>query len=294
MLPPLVKRYFPDRVGLMTSLYATILSICTLVPPLVAVPVADSVGWRVSLGMWGAITVVAVVPWVAVLAGGRRARRADPDDHLEEVGPALAARVSRAPLAWAMGILFATSSLNAYAFFAWLPELMQDVAGVGPAGAGALLSLYAGMGIPAAILVPIVLVRTRRVGLLVAAGVGCFLTGDLGLLLAPAAAPWLWAALTGLGPLLFPLCLTLINLRTRTHGGAIALSGFTQGLGYAFGATGPLVVGVLHQVSGGWTWPLIFLTATAFAAIAAGVVAARPGMLEDQLGRAEPADARVG
>ena len=41
LLPPLVKRYFPDRIGLVTSLYATVISISTLLPPLIAVPVAD-------------------------------------------------------------------------------------------------------------------------------------------------------------------------------------------------------------------------------------------------------------
>jgi CP family cyanate transporter-like MFS transporter len=86
----------------------------------------------------------------------------------------------------------------------------------------------------------------------------------------------------GLGPLLFPLCLVLINVRTRTHEGSVALSGFTQGLGYTLGALGPLVVGLLHQVTGGWTVALIVLTATALAAAAAGFVVARPRALEDR------------
>ena len=52
LLPPLVKKYFPDRVGLMTTLYATALSVSTFIPPLLAVPVADAAGWQFSLGMW--------------------------------------------------------------------------------------------------------------------------------------------------------------------------------------------------------------------------------------------------
>jgi CP family cyanate transporter-like MFS transporter len=73
----------------------------------------------------------------------------------------------------------------------------------------------------------------------------------------------------------------LINLRTRTHAGSVALSGFTQGLGYTLGALGPLAVGLLHQLTGGWTVALIVLLATALAAAAAGAVVARPRTLED-------------
>ena len=89
-------------------------------------------------------------------------------------------------------------------------------------------------------------------------------------------------ALAGLGPLIFPLALVLINLRTRTHDGAIALSGFIQSVGYTFGAFGPLVVGVFHELTGGWTVPLLFLLALAVAV--AGCRAGRSpasGKLED-------------
>lgn len=76
--------------------------------------------------------------------------------------------------------------------------------------------------------------------------------------------------------------LVLINMRTRTHAGSVALSGFTQGVGYTLGALGPLVVGLLHQTTGAWTVPLIVLTVTALAAAAAGAVVARPRALEDR------------
>ena len=281
LLPPLVKRYFPDRVGLLTSLYATVLSLSTLVPPLVAVPVADSIGWRYSVGMWALLAVVAIVPWVGILMRSRESRHVDAV--IEEPGGPAMGRVWHAPLAWAMGVTFGVSSLNAYAMFAWLPELLHDVAGTGPAAAGALLSLYAAMGFPAGLIIPVLATRMRNVALLIYLGVAFFVVGDLGLLFWPAQATWLWVLLAGLGPLLFPLCLVLINLRTRTHEGSVALSGFTQGTGYVLGALGPLLVGLLHDWTGGWLWPLLFLLVTAAAAAVAGVVVARPGALEDHV-----------
>lgn len=280
LLPPLVKRYFPDRIGLVTSLYATVMSVSTLLPPLVAVPVADAAGWHVSVGMWALVTVLAILPWLRILISHRPAHPAS-DVEVETAQPALAGRVWRSSLAWAMAVLFAVSSLNAYAMFAWLPQILHDVAGVPPLDAGALLSVYAGMGIPAGLLVPLLASRMRNVAVLIYVAVGFFVVGYLGLILVPGAATWLWVALAGLGPLLFPLCLLLINMRTRTHAGSVALSGFTQGLGYTLGALGPLAVGVLHQLTGSWTLALIVLTGTALAAAVAGAVAARPRYLED-------------
>jgi CP family cyanate transporter-like MFS transporter len=278
LLPPLVKRYFPDRIGLLTSLYATVLSVSTLVPPLIGVEVADSVGWRFSVGMWAVIAVLALLPWVGILLRSRESRHVD--GVVEEPGSAVIGRIWHAPLAWAMAVTFAVSSLNAYAMFAWLPELLHDTAGSTPVQAGGLLSLYSAMGIPAGLLIPVLATRMRNVGLLIYLGVAFFVTGYLGLLLWPAQATWLWVVLAGLGPLLFPLCLVLINLRTSTHEGAVALSGFTQGIGYVLGALGPLLVGVLHDLTHGWLWPIVFLLITAVAAAFAGVVVARPATLE--------------
>ncbi|MFB9310363.1 CP family cyanate transporter-like MFS transporter [Agromyces hippuratus] len=279
LLPPLVKRYFPDRIGLVTTIYVTAMSVSTFTPPLVAVPVADAAGWRVSLGEWAFVAAISLVPWIAMLL---HPKRQAPEALPEEADPGLLRYALRSPLAWSLTIVFAVSGFNAYAAFAWLPTILHDIAGVSPAEAGALLSLYAAMGLPAGLLVPLLAARYGKVGLLVAVAVATFVVGYLGLLLVPGWATWLWVALAGIGPLLFPLALVLINLRTRTHAGSVALSGFVQSGGYLIVAVGPLVVGLLHEATGGWTWPILFLLASAVPAAIAGVVVARPQYLEDE------------
>ncbi|UFS60094.1 MFS transporter [Subtercola endophyticus] len=313
LLPPLVKKYFPDRIGLVTSLYATAMALFSLFPPLVAVPVTDAAGWRVAVGLWAVFALAAMVPWVTLFV--RERRRSEHPEHptagrIDASAPqsdgeagdgqagdgqagdgeasagkardgAAIGRVWHSGLAWSLAIMFGFTALNAYAFFAWLPELLTDRAGVDAAQAGSLLALYAAVGIPMSLIVPVLAVRLKNIGLLVWFGVVCYIAGDLGLLLVPSVATWLWVALCGLGPLLFPLSLVLVNLRTRTQAGSVALSGFMQGLGYLIGASGPLVVGILHQNSGSWTGPLIFLTATIPVVLVAGLFVARPRMLED-------------
>ncbi|TFD48847.1 MFS transporter [Cryobacterium frigoriphilum] len=282
ILPPLVKKYFPDRIGLVTSLYVTVVSLSALIPPLVAVPIADAAGWRVSLGLWGVLTLFALVPWVTMIV---RHRRAPADPRVEEADATILRRIWGSSIAWAIAVVFAASSLNAYAMFAWLPQLLIDRADVSPTEAGVMLSLYAAMGFPCAVIIPALTARLKNVGLLVYLGVVFFVVGDLGLLLIPDTLTWLWVSLAGLGPLFFPLALVLINLRTRTHEGAVALSGFVQSVGYLIGAIGPLAMALLHELTGAWTWPLLFLLATALLVTIAGAVINRPHMLEDDLAR---------
>lgn len=282
LLPPLVKRYFPDRVGLMTALYVTAMSISAFTPPLIAVPVADAAGWRVALGQWAIVGALSLVPWIALLVHPkRRAPEALPD----EADRGQLRHALRSPLAWALAVVFAMPGFNSYSAFAWLPEILRDLAGVSPAEAGALLALYAAMGLPAGLIVPVVAARYGRVRLLIVVAVVALVIGYLGLLLVPTAATWLWVALAGIGPMLFPLALVLINLRTRTHSGAVALSAFVQSVGYLMVAIGPLLVGILAEQTGGWAWPLLLLLASAVPTAIAGAVVARPRYFEDERDR---------
>src|SRR5690606_19907541 len=220
LLPSIVRRYFPDRVGLLTSLYATIMSISTTVPALIAVPVSDAAGWRSSLAVWMLVSLIAAVPWVAMLLQRRAVSDpAHPEGPVAGVRGAgrLGTRMLRSPTAWAIAVIFGSSSLSAYACFAWLPRLLVDHAGASEATAGALLALYSFMAFPSSILVPVLAARfPRSAPLLALAGAVFFVVGYLGLLIAPAAAPAVWVGSAGLGPLLFPLALVLINLRSAS------------------------------------------------------------------------------
>jgi CP family cyanate transporter-like MFS transporter len=71
LLPPIVKRYFPDRIGAVSAIYITVISFGASIPALVAVPVADSAGWRISLGIWFLVAITAAVPWIGMLLRGR-------------------------------------------------------------------------------------------------------------------------------------------------------------------------------------------------------------------------------
>lgn len=279
LLPPLVKTYFPDRIGLMTTLYSTTMAVATMLPPLIAVPVADAADWRFSLGLWAVFALVAVIPWVTLLI--REHRGGVPDELVESASPRAFGRMWRIPLAWALVVGFTVSGTVAYTSFVWLPRILVDTAGVTPAVAGALLSLFAAMGLPASLLVPVLVVRHNATRALFGVAVTAGLVGLAGLLIVPGSVTWLWVALLGTAPLLFPLTLVLLGLRARTHEGAVALSGFVQSIGYGIVALFPVGIGMLHDATGSWAWPLFVLAAVIASAIPAGVVAARARTVED-------------
>ena len=287
LLPPVVRRWFPDRVGFVTSLYATLLSISTAVPALVAVPVADAVGWRASLGTWTLVALIAAVPWVTVLVQRREPVQPTLDTGAVDLAPApgrLGLRMLRSPTAWAIGVAFGSSSLGAYAAFAWLPQLLVDRAGVDDAAAGALLAVFSIMGFPGGLLVPVLVARfPRSTAPLVLLGGVLFAIGYLGLLVAPETAPVVWVVSAGLGPLLFPLALVLINLRSASQRTTVALSGFVQTVGYLLGAVGPFVVGILHDATGAWTAPLVFLLAALVLVPFSAIVLARGRLVDAEV-----------
>ena len=282
MLPPVIKKYFPDRIGQLTAAYATLMAVSLAVPPLIATPVAAAAGWRVAVGCWAILAVGALLPWIVVLA---KARRVEVNDAtVSGPRPELLGRMIHSRTAIALAIAFSVTAFNIYAFFAWLPELLRERAGATPAEAGALLALLGIMGLPLALVTPILATRVRNAGALVGVGVALFVVGYLGLLFVPTVVTWLWVMLVGLGAVMFPLCLALIGLRARSQDGAVALSGFVQGIGYASGAFGPLLLGILHDASGDWTVPLLLVLGTSAVGIVPAVLLRRPSYVEDEIG----------
>lgn len=279
VIPPLVKRYFSDRLALLSSVYIVMVQLGTVFPALITVPIADAHGWRLSLGMWAALAFAAALPWIAVLRTRRANARFDttelPADPAESTG-----KVWRSPLAWGMAFMFGMTSLITYSMFTWLPTIFGD-AGADAAFGGSMVGIFALIGLVAALSAPIVVGRMANPFPVV---IGCavfFFIGFAGLLFAPMSAPLVWVLALGLGPSTFPMALTLINLRTRTGAGSAALSGFTQGVGYSVACVGPLLFGTLHTMTGGWPVPFAFLTVAVLILMAGAWVACKPRFLED-------------
>jgi CP family cyanate transporter-like MFS transporter len=281
VLPPLVKKYFPDRVGLLTALYVTLFAISTAVAPQLAVPISEAAGWRVAVGVWSIVGVAAALPWIVVLIQNRAERRAltGPTYHRPPApGPRI--RPWRSPIGWGLALIFAGCSSNTFALFTWLPAVLID-RGFTPTAAGSMLALYAIIGLPTSLVVPLIVARTPRPFPIGVAFTLMFAIGYGGLLLAPSTSAPLWVVVFGLGQGTYSYALLMINKRTRTTAGSGALSGFAQGVGYALAGLGPLMFGLLHDFSGSWTASFALLCGCLLALTAGLLMTNQPRMLED-------------
>jgi CP family cyanate transporter-like MFS transporter len=285
LLPVLVKREFPERVGLMTGVYSMSMAAGTAFAAAAAVPLEQGLGgeWRPALASWAAMSVLAVLPWAGLLLDRER-RGPDASDGGAaapgaEPRPRLRLRHSRT--AWMLTVFFGVQSGGAYSIMGWLPQVLRD-SGVAASSAGQLLAVTQLVGVPMSFVIPALAGRLRDqrpvVVVLVAAG----LSGYAGLIFAPAAAPLLWALLIGLLNSCFPLALIMIGMRARTGDGTIALSSFTQSLGYLLSVPVPIAVGALYQATGGWTVPLSLLAALMLPQLLSGLLAGRNRYIEDE------------
>lgn len=287
LLPPLVKAYFPDRMSLVTGIYVTCLTLSSAIPALVAVPLADSGGWRFSLGIWAAFGAAAIAPWAfAILRdGGARLAPKHPAPAVAQTAPTgeppVVGKIWRSPSAWGMGVMMGLNSFIVYVMFAWLPTMLTD-AGVPEATAGTMLATYSFLGIAGALLGPWMINRARHYLLVIFAVLSMYLVGFGGLLLAPGAAPWLWITALGLGGSIFQILLALINVKARSTSSAAQLSGFSQGLGYALAALGPVLVGYLHGAGAGWNVVYLVLLGCVLITAAAAPVVTRRTVVEDE------------
>lgn len=280
MMPVLVRRAFPSRIGLVTGLYSMGLTGGTAVAAALTVPIADAAGgnWRIGLVFWAIPAALAAIMWVGV-AGWVRIRHGGPPAGASGGG----LRIGRSRTAWAVAILFGLQSTQAYVTMGWVPQIYRD-AGLSPTYAGVLLSLIPAIGVPTAFIVPTLAARLRSQSWVAVALSALGFLGYFGLWTMPTVVPWFWVLVLGVSQGVFPLALAMIGMRTRTAAGTVGLSSFGQSLGYLISIPGPVLVGALYGATGAWNLPIALMLVLLVPQAIAGVFAGRPRYVEDDLG----------
>jgi MFS transporter, CP family, cyanate transporter len=266
LLPSLIKRDFPTRVGLLTSAYATVMGAVAAVASGVAVPIGQMApgGWRTALGCWIVLALAVVVLLLPRLRTSRPASEATLGHRLPW-GSALA---------WAVTAFMGLQSLGFYVVVTWLPQVLQDT-GVGAATAGWLLFLFQAVAVVTGLAAPAAMRWARDQRAVAAVSSAIVLVGYLGLLAAPGWA-LLWSAVLGLGGgACLVLALAFLGLRAQDAAAAGALSAMAQSIGYLLAAVGPVVFGLLHAVSSGWTVPITLMCVAAAGQVIVALAAGR-------------------
>ncbi|HEV7774131.1 MAG TPA: MFS transporter [Conexibacter sp.] len=268
LLPALVKRRFGEQATFITGIYSVALGVGAALAAGLAVPSERWLGdsWRAALAVWAVPALLSALLWLPLV-------RDVPDRGA--ASPRVRVSLWRDRVAWSVTGYMALLAVQFYSMVAWLPEIYRHE-GMSKGAAGALLSLSLTVGIPMGFVVGALAGRMRdQRPIVLAAGVAG-LAGWIGVLAAPSAVPSLWAILLGLGfGLGFTLVLALFVLRADDAPHAVALSGMAQSVGYTLAAIGPIAVGALHDLTGGWTTPLVVLVGVAAVDLAIGLGAGR-------------------
>ncbi|RRW62622.1 MFS transporter [Pseudomonas fulva] len=245
LLPGIVKRDFPQHAGTLTGVYTMALCLGAAMAAGATVPLAHVLGdnWAPALGFWMLPAVLAMLVWLPQARNGHGVHKV-----------AYCVRgLWRDPLAWQVTLYMGLQSSLAYIVFGWLPSILIG-RGLSPTQAGLVLSGSVIMQLFSSLAAPWLATRGRDQRLAIVVVMLVTLCGLFGCLYAPLSGLWGWAVLLGLGQGgTFALALTLIVLRSRDAHVAANLSSMAQGVGYTLASMGPFAVGLVHDLTGGWS-----------------------------------------
>lgn len=276
LLPVMVRKYFASRVGLVSSFYITLTAVSATAGSFFAVPIAQEFGWRTSLGQWILLAAITLLPLTFLLGNSH------PEKTSQSQAPQKA--IWRSPTAWAIAGVQGMTSVFGYVSFAWMPLMLLEHNSVSVSTAGLLLSLFAIMGLPVSILVPILATKYLKLHapiIFFSAAMG--VVGTLGILFVEN--QWLWLAVicVGLGPTMYPLAITLFNLRSKERSTVLAVSTFGQGISYSLATVMVFAIGVLRELTGGWELALWLMFTIALLSAASGIQIAKNHFVDDEL-----------
>ena len=277
-LPRLMRSRFPLRLGVTTGIYASGLISGSIVGASLTGPILDYMGepaaWRLPLALWGVLAGGALLAWAVVM----RPWRKEPID----VGSLSALNVAEAAAwspwrdlqAWISAAIFAAQGIVYYLMVAWLPAIYGE-AGTSATATAGLFAVFNAATLPAILLFPSWSdrIQRRRPPSLVAALL--VLIGVLGLLVSPLADPWrwLWPALAGAGISgAFAMALVL-PADVAPPGRTGAAAGMVLAIGYAAAALGPVIAGVVRDVTGSFDATLRLLPVIAVVMIVLSLLA---------------------
>jgi len=246
LIPVLIRQRYPERVPAITTAYATVMGCFAALASGVAVPLAQVLpgGWQSSLASSAVLAAIAFVLWLP---------HARPEGKKAEVPQGPAPHPPwRVPVAWQVTAFMGLQSTLFYIAISWFPAILRDH-GFSPVAAGWLLTLYQAAALLAGLAVPTLIRQFKDQRKLAVCTSSLSALGVLGILVAPqAATAWMVLLGCGAGPSLI-LALSFMGLRAHSQESAAALSLMAQSIGYLVAAFGPVLFGLVHDHTGGWT-----------------------------------------
>ncbi|WP_235619195.1 CynX/NimT family MFS transporter [Embleya scabrispora] len=268
LLPALIRRSVPaHRIQGVSALYITVMGVTAAVSSGISAPLSHTLpgSWHTALAWGVAFSVAAFFVWLPRMRGDK---------------PQAGDGVTRSPVPWRSGLAWQVSmfmglqSLAFYTAVAWLPSILIHH-GTSGTTAGWMLFYYQLMSLASGSLLPL-FTRGRHDQRWTAAGGSVVLAAGFVVLLSAPGLSVVACTLLGLGTgVCLVLALTFQSQRAGSAGEVAALAGMAQSIGYLVAASGPLLLGILHDATNSWTLPLVVLVGLCVAMAGAGYGAGR-------------------
>lgn len=286
LLPAYIKARYPDRAGPLMGVYTVSLYLGPALAAAGTLPLVEATGsWRIALLSWAVLLISAIPLWLPQV---RSAARTLPGR--KTAATQSLPRMWGNPLAWSVTIYFAVLSVLFYTVNGWLPSILQDRGSSAELGAG-VLTVVNFVAIPFALVVSVLVARTRSQVWATVSGSVLLGVGLAGILFAPDTAALWWGVCFGVGHgIATGVGFSLAMLRTRTAQGTAALGAMSQTAGYAFSAVGPVGAGALRDLSGSWDAVIWLILGIVVVQTLAGLYAGRALFVDDMKVVAESGD----
>lgn len=272
---PLLMQWFrPRELPLINGLNLAMTAVGIALSTFITAPLAEAVGWRTVLSIYGAVALVGAFLWMGlarvqlpVQSGGRLS--------LGEMWSVLRDRTT---------LLLAFADAGPFAQYialtTWLPTFYYEVHGMSLNAAGSAVGLVPLVGVAALIVAGVLSMRVvRRRPFLILSGVVGGLAGSATFLLAGSAAIYPALLLLGFGawfylPILFTIPMEVPDAVPERVSLVLATIGT---LGGFLSFVAPLAVGILTDVLGSYIPGFVIFAVLSWSLVIAGVMLTETG-----------------
>jgi len=249
LIPGIIARHVPKSRGLTTGIYSAGLAMGVAIAAWLAVPSANWLGgWRPALAVWGVFAAVTTVAWLSLIPRMRRTI------HDHEDTPLIQRRLPwRSRTAWFVVAYTTAIMIIGFSGLAWITPLYVEL-GESIDYAAGLFVLFQTVQLLAMLTLPTITdyTKDRRPLLFITLGAGAL--GIAFLLFFPLSMAIPAVALFGLG-LGGGSTMGLILLvdYAGNQADAARLGAMTLLIAFIVGASGPLILGTLHDLTGSFS-----------------------------------------
>ena len=270
LIPSVIKHRFEKKMGQMTSVYVSCMTLSAAVGVGATIPIAKHFGWswQYALSLWAIFAMVALIFWIPFF-NQRTIKQAS--ELVADKKP-----IWRYPMAWWVSLFLGLQSIIFYALITWLPSMVVSK-GMTNTFATEVTFILLLFTIPTSIFVPIFCSKLKSQSGLIAGICLFYILGLCLLLVAHTHISITWAvtliSLSTGGCL--SAALLFFSLRSSSIKRTTEMSGLGQSVGYLLAAIGPLLVGYMRDYFNGWNEALCTLIVVAILLLFAGTMAGR-------------------